>query len=556
MKSLNVPIIIAIAFIACGCNSTISRKLNDIESYIQERPDSALTVLGNIDSTQVKTKPQKALYSLLTAMAQDKNDILTTDQKIIEPAVMWYGKHRQDDRYTAALFYSGRIKFCTGDYPSAILFFQQAKNEAGSIYWKAMATSHMGITFNHCYNNEEELKYNLEAYELWKESRDPYKIQQAALSLATAYSNNRLFNEADSLLCLLCSSDQPFFPAFRQRAELKIKRDNPDYPEIVSLFNTSLNNGCAMSLDNWYEYAYALFKSGETARSADIIRQLSNYDESISSCLWLGKIAEESGDFELALHYERTEKQLTDAIVKTQLSQSLFKAQAEQYKLISEMESQKRATAILFAILLSIISAGALLAIVQTYKVRHKRLEIEKERAYSIAEKASEMLRQTQEDLEKAEAISIDTQNKLAELRRTYAKMYQNQFTEIGHLYDYCNSDIAISEKATKQHLKKINEIISEINRGDKHQREFESRINQDLDNIMQKLRHDFPDFKESDFRFLSYVIVGFDATTRAIILNETPNNMRVKKARLIKKIANSQTDNSLLYSCFLHPDR
>lgn len=489
-------------------------------------------------------------------MACDKNDIVITDQNAIVPALNWYKNHRKGDHFTAATFYSGRIYYSSGDYPEAIICFQQAGELAESTYWKAMAASHMGITYNRCYNNEEELNLCLEALALWEEYGDEYRIQQAISSLASAYNNNRFSDKADSLLELLCTAEVPYKPAFRQRAELKIRHQSPNYKEIASLFETGMELGCAMSLDDWYEYAYALFKCGNTARAKSIVNQLSSYGESISSCLWLGRIAEEEGDYKLALEYERTEKQLTDTIVKNQLSQSLFKAQTEQYKLTSELAKQKRDYAILFAVLITLLLSSVILWMAYSFQARRKRLEREKDQVIEIAEKTSEMLRQAQLNCHTAETKSIDSEAKLQELRGSFARMYQHQFSEIGRLFDYNSSTSDLTEKAAKKYLQKTTEIMGEINGGEESQREFEDRINQDLDNIMQKLRLDFPNFTEYDFRFLSYVIVGFDATTRAIILNETPNNMRVKKTRLLKKIANSNTENSLLYSCFLHPDR
>ena len=147
-----------------------------------------------------------------------------------------------------------------------------------------------------------------------------------------------------------------------------------------------------MSLDNWYEYAYALFKCGESERSESIISQLSQYGESISSCLWLGRIAEEKGNYKLALLYERTEKQLADTLIRVQLSQSLFKAQSEQDRLTTEIASREKDFAILFTILIAAACAGIILWLTQVFKRRQVRLGMEKERALMIAEKASEML--------------------------------------------------------------------------------------------------------------------------------------------------------------------
>lgn len=149
----------------------------------------------------------------------------------------------------------------------------------------------------------------------------------------------------------------------------------------------------------------------------------------------------------------------------------------------------------------------------------------------------------------------IPPEAKLHELRRLYAKTYQSQFAEIGKMFDYRKPEESLSHEAVRNYKEKTDLIIRELCQGSELQKDFEDRINKDLDNILLKLHRDFPEFKDSDIRFLSYVIVGFDATTRSILLNETTNNMRVKKARLLKKIRNSRTENMNLYSCFLNLD-
>ena len=74
---------------SCG-RTEVSKRLTDIESYINERPDSALSAIRQIDTLSLRTKAEKAKYSLLHAMALDKNYIDTTDTRIIAPAVEYY----------------------------------------------------------------------------------------------------------------------------------------------------------------------------------------------------------------------------------------------------------------------------------------------------------------------------------------------------------------------------------------------------------------------------------------------------------------------------------
>ena len=57
-----------------GCTErSIHNTLIDIESFIQERPDSALAILDTIDRTTLTTQKSRAHHALLSAMALDKN---------------------------------------------------------------------------------------------------------------------------------------------------------------------------------------------------------------------------------------------------------------------------------------------------------------------------------------------------------------------------------------------------------------------------------------------------------------------------------------------------
>ncbi|MBO5193421.1 MAG: hypothetical protein J6B62_00850 [Bacteroidales bacterium] len=64
----------------------------------------------------------------------------------------------------------------------------------------------------------------------------------------------------------------------------------------------------------------------------------------------------------------------------------------------------------------------------------------------------------------------------------------------------------------------------------------------------MSKLRHDFPSFKEDDYRLLSYMIVGFEAKTIATLMDITPGSVYTRKSRLKDKILSTSTENAELY--------
>ena len=103
--------------------------LDEVESVIQERPDSALQRLRTLNPAQLGTKSQRARYSLLHAMALDKNYIDTTDVSVVMPAVEYYRKHGTADQKMKAWYYLGRIQFNRGDYNAAAVTFSLCKKQ-------------------------------------------------------------------------------------------------------------------------------------------------------------------------------------------------------------------------------------------------------------------------------------------------------------------------------------------------------------------------------------------------------------------------------------------
>lgn len=543
-------ILLSALLVVCSCSQEYNRLLN-IESYIQERPDSALVVLRAINSSNLKSARERALYSLLTEMALDKNYVDISELSVIEPAVSYYRHHKKENHYCAALFYKGRINYNGGDYSQAVNNFLEAEKWTDSPYWRSMIFSHLGYTYNKCFNNCEEIACAEKALDIVKELNNPLAIQQSMSALATAYLNNRMFFQADSLLVSLCSADPPYYIAYPQRADLMIKQPLPDYEEIKGLFETGIKNNVEMTMEYLSEYAYAIYKTGDKQNAEAIFRKLCQTGKEPDVFFWKGKMLEDEGDFHTALEDRKTYDSLADSLVRENLSQSVFKALAVQYKLESTIATQNRKQTVLWLTFVILVLLIITSYIIRIYRRKQQALASDLECLERMVDESESMLQLAREDLVDTKSVLENTESKLHELRRQYARTYQAQFAEIGQMFDYCESGTSLNRKAIDNYKERIKQIVRELNQGEKAQKDFEDRINRDIDNIMLKIRTDFPELKESDFRFLSYVIVGFDATTRAILLDETPNNMRVKKARLLKKIRNSNTENYNLYSCF-----
>ncbi|MBQ5934493.1 MAG: hypothetical protein IJL68_00630, partial [Bacteroidales bacterium] len=117
------------ALLLASCASRHSAAiLNDVETYIQQRPDSALAAIRAIDTTTLTSRGLRAHYALLHAMALDKNWIDTTDVGVVMPAVEYYDRHGSADQKMKSYYYLGRIQENQHDYTAAILSFTIAED--------------------------------------------------------------------------------------------------------------------------------------------------------------------------------------------------------------------------------------------------------------------------------------------------------------------------------------------------------------------------------------------------------------------------------------------
>lgn len=87
-----ITFVISVLIIS-GCYSKQTYYLlNDVESYIMERPDSALSVLDTVNRNRLTNDRLKAHHALLHAMALDKNYIDVADDSLARVALNYYSR--------------------------------------------------------------------------------------------------------------------------------------------------------------------------------------------------------------------------------------------------------------------------------------------------------------------------------------------------------------------------------------------------------------------------------------------------------------------------------
>lgn len=558
------------SFLLVSCDNRQTKSLlQDVETYIQERPDSALRVLRKVDSLTLNTKSLRARYSLLFAMALDKNYIDTTALSILEPTVAYYERLGSPQDKMLSCYYLGRIYANRKDYPNAVIFYSQALREssADDYYHKGLAYEALANAYSASFNTEEELRNAILAHDCFDKIRDK-NLALSRYKIAQAYHNNEQFDLADSLYSSvysgLDSTSKLAFYAMEDQVSNDLQREGPDVERDLRLLEYVAEHRGNLTLTSYYEYAYLLLLIGNKSTAENILSQLSEIDESVETMEIRYRIAKYEEHDKEALTLLKGSLLYQNDVVKKQLAQSVFKAQSDYYRLTAEVSEQKstianqRSVIILIA---SLMMAGLLYIV---FMKRKTALIREKDRLAQAVEESEKLLetvrnraKQEKEERDK-DIFDLKSHNererdKIKELRDMYVSLYQKRFYEIGKYYDAASSHRleSIKEKAYHDVISSTQALFEEIASGSEGQKKFEARINADLDDIVSKIRSDFPKLKDDDIRFICYLIVGFDTSTISFLMDISKENVRVKKHRLREKLNGYSGPNETLYRLF-----
>lgn len=558
------------SFLLVSCDNRQTKSLlQDVETYIQERPDSALRVLRKVDSLTLNTMALRARYSVLFAMALDKNYIDTTALSILEPTVAYYEKFGSPKDKMLSYYYLGRIYSNRKDYPNAVIYYLQALRESSEYdyYHRGLIYAASADAYNASFNDEEELRNTILAYECFEKIGDK-DLDLSLYKVAQAYHNNERFDVADSLYSLVYSgkdsTSRLALYAMEDLVSNDLYQEKQDVERDLELLEYVAEHRGNLSLESYYEYAYLLLLAGKESEAENILSQLSNREANGKTMEIRYRIAECKGQNEEALALLKSMLSHQNDVVKKKLAQSVFKAQSDYYRLTAEVSEQKSTISNQRSIIILITGLMIIALLYVIFMKRKSTLIREKDRLTQAVEESERLLEtvrnRANEEKSEREKDILDLksrnereQDKIKDLREMYVALYQKRFSEIGKYYDAASSHRleSIKEKAYHDVISSTQALFEEIASGSEGQKKFEARINADLDDIVSKIRSDFPKLKDDDIRFICYLIVGFDTSTISFLMDISKENVRVKKHRLREKLNGYSGPNETLYRLF-----
>ena len=528
MKRLLAITIILLSIASCTFIN-VSRTLNDVESYIMERPDSALAVLESIDRVDLNTARTEAHHVLLHAMALDKNYIDVTEDSIAKVATEYYKKHGPRRNYARALYYLGKSYYYNEEYDKAILEYSKAEKVAvgcDSLYL-GMIYSGKSYTYNCNYNSSQEAYYAQKAYEIFSKLNISSYTRAALYRLAVSYHNNDEYENALNVYNRIIeeSSDVDFFllQSLLGKAHTMIEIEDSDYFVIDNLFRKAHNEYHAEFEErDYWAWIYSLYKIGSNNEAEAIMNNI-DVSEEYTANFWKSRIYAFLNDWESVYKFDRLNDIYQNKVIENILEESLETYQRDYYQ--SELESSEYKVKTRTIGLIGVIVIAVLIIIIICLLI-NKYIRKQKEEKEKLLEYSEEIRRQLSEEKKKDYPT----------LKRKYLSLYKSKFETIGSLSEqYIQAEGRTDIESVM--YKKVLKLINEVKKDYSNSARFEAMLDEDLDMIMTNLRKEMPKFSETDYSIFSYLVVGFDATTISRLLDISVNNIYVHKHRIRTRI-------------------
>ena len=200
-RALSAVCAAAVVLLSCSkADLETERTLADVASFIEERPDSALTILDTMDSFSLTTSALKARHSLLLAMARDKNYIDDTTDSIIAPAVSWYRRHGSADEKLLMNYYRGRIAMNAGDYETAMRWFADGSRfseKARNKVWSGRLCNAKFQVYQHLFDSASAIDAALRSADYYAAAGELSRYYDAINNVACVYE--QLLDTANAL---------------------------------------------------------------------------------------------------------------------------------------------------------------------------------------------------------------------------------------------------------------------------------------------------------------------------------------------------------------------
>lgn len=530
----------------------ITEILDTAERQLAEHPDSALATMRSIRRFDLLKPQVRARYGVLYSAVLDKNYIDIASDSLIRFSADYYDLYGTPEQRMRAYYYLGRTQENAGQILPATLSFLDAAQYTDRVddnYLKGLLYSSLGTVYASYYKGEKSLQYYKQSYNYYKAAG---LLQHQAFLLykkATIYNYLQQFDKSiDALHCALKLADSIDYTLLKKWAKLELcatycyagdydasyqclRQCENEYP-FEEMYTYSTICGVAASC-----YSY----KGDKYRSDTLIdrgwKLAINKTDSVSMQIYSAhKLVRHNNSTEAYKEYVTGLHKFVN-ILQNQLNVNIELVEQEYFS--NKVDQITRSTRRTKLSILLICIIGILVILILCIRIirRHKRNIATKDR------EISEYL-----------AAIADLKNNIADQSQSsFALLNEVMNDKFELVNNLCNTYYESEDSQRQKDIifKKVKGIIAEIRDGGEYFSTIEDNTNRCRNNILLRLKADFPNLSSDEYRLACYLCAGFSTQAICLFFGCTNEALYRRSYRLREKIKHTNSpskDDYLLY--------
>ncbi|MDE6336974.1 MAG: hypothetical protein K2L34_10445 [Muribaculaceae bacterium] len=514
---------------------------------METAPDSALSILKDVDTRDVKESQRPLFYLLLTKATVKSFQDIESDSLINIAAQYYDGK--KDSLEVQAKMYYGMALEQEGRYEEAITPLTLAYDLAISLKeyrWAGIAARELSFSYDQLFIFENQLQWAQKAQEAFIKGNFMLHAAWEDISLIAGFKKNDQFEKAWNILENIDSckpiNDKYFLKDIRyQKASVLHNLNQPE--KAIAEYESMLADSLELNTSIWYYLAQDYRLTGQPEKAAMALDSARSNAKSHLDSIWVtdmeAKAAAERGDYRKAYEYATDfgveimkdgDKRIGHP-VSTTLTDTLREKYAVEQRL---RESQHRIMWLWIAIgVLATVILGTVAWLLYMRLQSHK-MELERMASQAQALR-TDIANLTETADRKNRSTSEAMRDLLAANTRTLDRLCALWFRQPD------------SPKARQTWHKELMNELATL-RSEERTAEMEDLINRNSEGWMAHFRETFPDLTKEQYRLALYLFLGFSYESIAILMDKgSVNTVYGAKNRLKTRLSQLDTPEALL---------
>lgn len=524
-------LLLALIALCASCGRQDRMQLDVAQHLLDSIPDSALTILRDMDRHKM-TRANRARHGLLLTIALDKNHMPLASDSVVSDFLNYYLNHDCDkNNAMLAWYYAGRKDHQNNHLSLAVHKYLEANNlaeQTGNFRYIGLSFRNIADIYGEIFHTNDVLEFRKKALTAFSHPGLEIYVPTAKIDLLAAYANAEKSDSALNLGYGLLSDStiisDPELLNVTYTCMAKAAFWNNDYDLTASLIKkTEQVKNMNRTSTEWFIYILSLVKAGHI----DTIKSLSHVHPDSLNHLELATL----GDYKNAYKKFANYSLKNDSIIGIVQSQDVTSTVNEFVRTKEELR-RNRLSNIIYILILSIIIilGGGIYLFINIRKrviLKNHEQEISRELAQNLASKLNSIAH----NYEISEVPSVNA------LRGLISEL------------ELSSSKNETSKKTSERIYNKVSEIVDSYRPGGNSISKLSHFADTIAGNIIASLFASLPKPKPEDVALVTYLALGFDIPMICYLMNQKPENIYNRKSRLRSKLLklNNGENNELL---------